>query len=150
CSGCGFRQRAPASAASLGSGPLRCLAMPPPHPDLCKDDSAGYGDEILACRAACHYLFASDKHGKTERSEHGNQESEPPRHNPADIHGVIPFTSGSPARCARNRSTRSATASRPSAVNGQRAAAITTNGSAATTSVHAAGSENNCPFSSCR
>ena len=35
-------------------------------------------------------------------------------------------------------------------VNGHRAAAITTNGSAAATSVHAAGSENSCPVSSCR
>ena len=35
-------------------------------------------------------------------------------------------------------------------VNGAQPAAITTNGSAATASVHAAGSENTCPFSSCR
>jgi len=48
------------------------------------------------------------------------------------------------------RSIRSATASRPLGVNGQRPDAITTNGSAATTSVHAAGSENSCPSSSCR
>ena len=32
---------APASAASFGSGPVRRLAMPPPHPSECKDDSAG-------------------------------------------------------------------------------------------------------------
>ena len=38
CSGCGFRQRVSASAASLGSGLLCRLAMPPPHPDDCKDD----------------------------------------------------------------------------------------------------------------
>ena len=41
CSGCGFRQRASASAASLGSGPPRRLATPPPHPGGCNDDSAG-------------------------------------------------------------------------------------------------------------
>ena len=35
-------------------------------------------------------------------------------------------------------------------VNGHRPAAITTNGSAAATSVHPAGNENSCPFSSCR
>ena len=35
-------------------------------------------------------------------------------------------------------------------VNGHRPAAITTNGSAAATSVHPAGSENSCPFSSCK
>jgi hypothetical protein len=35
-------------------------------------------------------------------------------------------------------------------LNGVLPAATTTNGSAATASVHAAGSENNCPFSSCR
>ena len=39
---------------------------------------------------------------------------------------------------------------RAEAVNAHRPAAITTNGSAATTSVHPAGSENSCPFSSCR
>ena len=35
-------------------------------------------------------------------------------------------------------------------LNGALPAATTTNGSAAAASVHAAGSENSCPFSSCR
>ena len=56
-------------------------------------------------------------------------------------HGIIAFTAWSPSRRARNRSNRSATASRPSVVNGHRPAATTTNGSTAAASVHPAGSE---------
>jgi hypothetical protein len=40
CSGCGFRQRVSASAASLGSRLPCCPAMPPPHPDCCQNDFA--------------------------------------------------------------------------------------------------------------
>src|SRR5205814_2834741 len=61
CSGCGFRQRAPASAASLGSGPPCRLAMPPPHPDGCKDDSAGHRGWSLAYEAACHGISILEK-----------------------------------------------------------------------------------------
>jgi hypothetical protein len=50
----------------------------------------------------------------------------------------------------RSRPIRPASASRPSTVNGQRPSAMTTKGSASTTSVHPAGSENSSPFASCR
>ena len=46
-----------------------------------------------------------------------------------DTHGIILFTVPPPSRCAPSRSARSASASRPSVVNGHRPAAITTNGS---------------------
>ena len=59
-------------------------------------------------------------------------------------------TPQAPSRHARSRSARSASASRPAVLNGALPAATTTNGSAATASVHAAGGENSCPFSSCR
>jgi hypothetical protein len=67
------------------------------------------------------------------------------RHNHLNIHGIICFTAVPLPGCGRSRSIRSATASRPSAVKGQRPAAMTTNGSAGATSVQAAGSENNSP-----
>jgi hypothetical protein len=50
----------------------------------------------------------------------------------------------------RSQSIRSASLSRPTAVKGHRPAAITANGSAGTTSVHPAGSENSTPSASCR
>src|SRR6266481_6275209 len=70
------------------------------------------------------------------------------RRNPLDVHGVIRLTALSLSGRERSRSIRSASASRPPAVNGHRPSATTTNGSAGTTSVHPAGSENNRPFSS--
>ena len=72
------------------------------------------------------------------------------RRNPLDIHGIIRLTASPLAGRDHSRSIRSASASRPSTVNGQRPSAMTTNGSAGATSVHLAGSENSSPFSSCR
>ena len=54
----------------------------------------------------------------------------PARHNPIDIHGVILFTVPAAVSLRAGAGlTRSASASRPSVVNGHRPAAITTNGS---------------------
>ena len=72
------------------------------------------------------------------------------RRNPVYVHGVIRLTASSLPGWDRSRSIRSASASRPSAVNGQRPSAITVNGSAAATSVHPARSENSSPSSSRR
>jgi hypothetical protein len=72
------------------------------------------------------------------------------RRNPLDDHGVILLTAASPAGRDRSQPIGSASASRPSTVNGQRPSAMTVKGSAGTTSVHPAGSESSSPFSSCR
>ena len=102
CSGCGFRQRASASAASFGSGMVRRLAMPPPHPDECKDDSAGCWGRGLACEAACRGIFRYYKQKQVEYASPDDPGRKPQRHNPLDIHGVIAFTAGwcRPARGA--------------------------------------------------
>ena len=72
------------------------------------------------------------------------------RRNPVYVHGVIRLTGSSLPGRDRSRSIRSASASRPSAVNGQRPSAITVNGSAGATSVHPARSENSSLSSSRR
>ena len=68
------------------------------------------------------------------------------RHNPADTHDIIPLTDPAAARRRpRSRATRSAAASRSAVRNGTPPPAATTNGSGATASVHAAGSDITSP-----
>src|SRR5690349_7137141 len=94
-------------------------------------------------------LQVNRRSGTGHGREHDRRRRED-RHNLLDIHGIIFFTAPAPPCCARNRSTRSASASRPAVLNGALPAATTVNGSAPATSVHPAGSENKRPSSSCR
>src|SRR4029077_3786409 len=136
--------------ASLGSR-LPCLPVtPPPHPGCCQNDFARNEQREHACPAVCRVIRPDTVQNHSDDGSQNSCDREPVRRNLLNIHDVIAFTARSQSRRVRIRSTRSATASRPSVVNGQRSAAITTNGSGAATSVHPAGIENNCPLSSRR
>ena len=81
----------------------------------------------------------------------GRPDGKTSRHNPADTHGVVRLISVPPllGRPAAIRATSSDSSSSPAMWNGERPAATTTNGSAATTSVHySAGSETSSPAAS--
>src|SRR5208282_4136718 len=84
CSGCGFRQRAPASAASFGSGLVSRLAMPPPDHHCRQEDFAGYGYRSHAYEAACRQFFQESPGDDADEQRDG--------HRPGILCGIILLT----------------------------------------------------------